>query len=64
MSTLNNIKKKMGRPKVDSEPVTVRLVRQHLAALDRAALDAGKTRPDVVREALADWLKRKGYLAS
>lgn len=57
---------KRGRPEVDSEPITVRLPRDVLAALDEArALKSAQfppSRPEVVRFALVEWLKREGVL--
>ena len=55
MSTHNDIKKRLGRPPVDSEPVTVRMHRDQLDALDAwiaAQLDA-PSRPEAIRRLLA-----------
>jgi hypothetical protein len=51
MSRLSNVKKSMGRPVVDSEPVTVRMERQQLVALDnwrREQTDL-PSRPEAIR---------------
>jgi Arc/MetJ-type ribon-helix-helix transcriptional regulator len=59
MSTLNNIKKKMGRPPVDSEAVTVRMERSLLDALDRwrEAQPDVPSRPEAIRRGVTEWLK-------
>jgi metal-responsive CopG/Arc/MetJ family transcriptional regulator len=50
MSTLNNTKKKMGRPSVDSEALTVRMDRPLLDRVDEFAEGQGhKGRPAAVR---------------
>lgn len=49
MSTLNNIKKKMGRPPVDSEAITVRMQRPLLNQIDEFAGSYGTGRPEAVR---------------
>lgn len=51
MSTVSNIKKKMGRPPVDSEPVTVRIERSLLDRLDRWRDNAlgQPSRPEAIR---------------
>jgi hypothetical protein len=51
MSTLNKVKKRMGRPEVDSEQLTVRMQRPQLDALDdfrRAEADL-PNRPEAIR---------------
>lgn len=66
MSSLSSAKK-IGRPKVDSEAVNVRMERPMLSALDAFATDQGDpppSRPEAVRRALADHLRAKGYLPS
>lgn len=52
---------KMGRPKVDTEPVNVRMDRELLQALDdyRRSQDDLPTRPEVVRRALQEWLEQQ-----
>jgi len=57
-------KKAMGRPRVDAEPLTVRLPPRLMTAVDDARRDIATipSRPDIVRLALAEWLKLKGYL--
>ena len=57
MSTLNNIKKKMGRPVVDSEGITDRLERPDLDQIDtwRTAQPDEPGRPEAIRR-----LVRKG----
>lgn len=49
--------KKMGRPPVDTEAVTVRLPRDLLASLDAARrLDPHlPTRQEIIRRVLVDW---------
>ena len=49
--------KKMGRPPVDTEAVTVRLPRELIAALDdaRRADPEMPTRQEVIRRVLLDW---------
>jgi len=44
-------KRKVGRPRVDSEPITVRLPRDLLSWLDeqRAQLDPVPSRPELIR---------------
>lgn len=56
MSALSNVKNpKMGRPTVDSEPVTVRIERQRLAVLDewRRAQPDLPSRPEAIRRLIA-----------
>jgi len=64
MSKIHGIKKPRGRPKLDTEPVTVRLSHDVLNAIEEARRDMPviPTRPEVVRTALIDWLKAKKYL--
>lgn len=49
---------KMGRPKLDTEPVTIRMDRQMLKAIDdyRRLHDDLPSRPEVVRRVMAEWL--------
>ncbi|GJD74108.1 hypothetical protein CFIICLFH_2341 [Methylobacterium goesingense] len=54
-----------GRPRVDATPITVRVPPIQLAHLDALIADQPDpkpSRPDVLREALAEHLKTKGYL--
>lgn len=56
---------KIGRPKVDTEQITVRLPRDTLEAIDdfrRGDADL-PTRPQAIRAILRDWLKAHGYLS-
>jgi hypothetical protein len=52
--------KKMGRPPVDTEAVTVRLPRELIAALDEARrMDPEMpTRQEIMRRVLTDWQAR------
>jgi len=54
--------KKMGRPSVDTEAVTVRLPRELIAALDdaRRADTEMPTRQEIIRRVLLDWQARGG----
>ena len=59
--------KKIGRPRVDSEAVNVRMGRSMLGALDAFAADQpapAPTRPEAVRRALAQLLGAQGYLTA
>jgi metal-responsive CopG/Arc/MetJ family transcriptional regulator len=49
--------KKMGRPSVDTEAVTVRLPRELIAALDDARRTDTEmpTRQEIIRRVLLDW---------
>ena len=55
---------KKGRPPVDTEPVTVRLPRDVLDAVEkyRREQDSIPTRPEAIRQMLNDWLIGHGYL--
>jgi hypothetical protein len=57
-------KRGRGRPEVDSEPLTVRLTADLMAAIDEARRQTPKipTRPEMVRIAVADRAKRNGFL--
>lgn len=50
-----------GRPRVDSEPVNLRLPREMIEALDDVRrLEADlPTRPEMIRRALQEWLASK-----
>lgn len=49
---------KMGRPKLDTEPVTIRMDRRMLKAIDdyRRVQDDLPSRPEVVRRVMTEWL--------
>lgn len=56
---------KIGRPPADTEPVTLRLSRDVLAALERfrrEPSDKIPTRPEAIRTLLIEALRDKGYL--
>jgi Arc/MetJ-type ribon-helix-helix transcriptional regulator len=57
-------KRGRGRPEVDTEPVTVRMPREMLEAIDtaRRASETLPSRADIARTALVEWLKARGYL--
>ncbi|NVK14996.1 MAG: ribbon-helix-helix protein, CopG family [Rhodobacteraceae bacterium] len=50
----------MGRPKTDTEALTLRLPRELIDAIDeRRRLEADlPTRPEMIRRALIDWLEK------
>ncbi|WP_417679401.1 hypothetical protein [Pseudodonghicola sp.] len=50
---------KMGRPKLDTEPVTIRMDRQMLKAIDdyRRLQEDLPSRPEVVRRVMTEWLQ-------
>lgn len=54
-------KKKMGRPEVDTMPVTIRMERDMVRAIDdyRRTLDDLPTRPEVIRRVMAEFLERE-----
>jgi hypothetical protein len=62
-NSLKNVKKR-GRPGVDSEPITFRLPRDLLNALDewRDKQPIPPKRADVLRVSLVEWLKGEGVL--
>ncbi|MDO6615926.1 MULTISPECIES: ribbon-helix-helix protein, CopG family [Pacificibacter] len=53
------MRKKMGRPKLDTEALTVRLPREMIEAIDnrRREEDDLPTRPEMIRRVLAQWLE-------
>ncbi|WP_157968829.1 hypothetical protein [Tropicimonas sp. IMCC34011] len=53
---------KMGRPKLDTEPVTIRMDRQMLKAIDdyRRVQQDLPSRPEVVRRVMTEWLQARG----
>lgn len=55
------MQKKMGRPKLDTEAVTLRLPREMIEALDeRRRLETDlPTRPEMIRRLLAETLEKK-----
>lgn len=61
-------KYKGGRPRVDAQPITLRLPPELLGGVDRYIAHeqsiAGRslTRPEAVRHALRNWLAGHGYL--
>jgi hypothetical protein len=58
--------KKMGRPAVDTEAVTVRLHRDLIASLDdaRRADPEMPTRQEIIRRVLTDWQNAQGRAGS
>ena len=55
---------KKGRPTVDTEPVTVRLPRDILDAIEKYRREQSDipSRPEAIRQMLADWLVGHGFL--
>lgn len=53
------MQKKMGRPKLDTEALTLRLPREMIEAIDdRRRFEPDlPTRPEMIRRALVEWLK-------
>lgn len=64
MSNINSAKNRVGRPRVDSEAVNVRLERPQLAALEAWATEQGGelSRPEAIRRILTDYLTRRGFM--
>lgn len=63
MTSTDSIKKsKTGRPKVDSEAITLRLPRDLLEAIDDFRRDESDvpTRPEAIRRILTGWVKSTG----
>ncbi len=54
--------KKMGRPPVDTEPVTIRMTRSMIGDIDEARrhMQELPTRAEVIRRVMAEWLKSQG----
>lgn len=52
---------KLGRPKTDTAPVTIRMDRTLLRAIDdyRRQQEDLPSRPEVVRRVMAEWLERQ-----
>ncbi|WP_373030624.1 ribbon-helix-helix protein, CopG family [Sulfitobacter sp.] len=52
--------KKMGRPKIDSEAVNVRLTRDVIGRIDEARKEQPDlpTRPEMIRRMIEDWLDK------
>jgi hypothetical protein len=59
-----SVLKKLGRPPTHSTPVTVRFSPELMAALDaaRADMKIEPSHPEIVRFAVATWLRTEGYL--
>lgn len=61
-------KNKGGRPRVDAQPITLRLPPDLLGGIDRyiaheqSVVGRSVTRPEAVRHALKEWLGGHGYL--
>ncbi|PWR01002.1 hypothetical protein DKT77_19245 [Meridianimarinicoccus roseus] len=58
-------KKKMGRPPVDTSPVTIRMPDDMISALDdyRRIVPEIPSRPEVIRRVMAEFLAREvGYM--
>lgn len=51
----------MGRPEVDTMPVTIRMEREMIRAIDeyRRTLEDLPTRPEVIRRVMAEFLERE-----
>jgi hypothetical protein len=64
MAKNQDSEKRRGRPEVDSEPITVRVERDRITAIDNAMRDIPEipSRPHILRIALDFWLRAKGYL--
>ena len=65
MPTVYSAKKRIGRPKVDSEAVNVRVERPMLGALDAyiiAQPDPKPSRPEAIRALLREGLAGKGLM--
>ena len=63
--SISKTKNKGGRPRTDATPVMVRVPPLQLAPLDALIADQPEpkpSRPDVIREALTEHLKAKGYI--
>ena len=58
-------KSRGGRPRVDATPITVRVPPDMLAPLDAALASQpdAPSRPEMIRRALADWLRERGFLS-
>lgn len=56
----------MGRPKVDGENIMLRLPTEMIVAIDelRKQSDELPTRQEIVRRALADYLRARGMLGA
>ena len=55
-------KSKKGRPRIDSEAITLRLPREMIEAIDdQRRLESDlPTRPEMIRRALSEWFETKG----
>lgn len=58
------VDRKMGRPSVDTHPVTIRMTSEMIAAMDdaRRQISDLPTRPELIRRVMAEWLAQKGHL--
>lgn len=63
-SSISNIRKSRGRPKVGATPLTVRMPPEELALLDRfiAEQQPDMSRPEALRHAFRDWAVAQGLL--
>jgi metal-responsive CopG/Arc/MetJ family transcriptional regulator len=54
--------KKIGRPRTDTEAITLRLSRDVIQEIDAVRRDEEDipTRPEMIRRMLQDWLEKKG----
>ena len=57
---------KIGRPPADTEPVTIRMDREMLRAIDDYRREQADlpSRPEVVRRVMAEWLARRAAESS
>ncbi|MFT8944405.1 MAG: hypothetical protein ABF931_09475 [Acetobacter pasteurianus] len=58
MSTVNDSKKKIGRPRVDSEAVNIRLQRPVLNSIDQWAMQQKTTRAKAIKQLIEEGLIR------
>jgi metal-responsive CopG/Arc/MetJ family transcriptional regulator len=54
--------RKIGRPRTDTEAITLRLPRDIIQKIDAVRRDEEDipTRPEMIRRMLQDWLEKKG----
>lgn len=64
MASIDETKKRRGRPPVDTEAVNLRLPRDLLDGIDRYASQepGAPARPEALRRIIRDWLIGHGYL--
>lgn len=64
--TIDNIKKSRGRPKVDTEPVLVRLPVTMISAIEAYRREQAEipSRPEAIRQMLGNWLNENGYMSA